>query len=164
MCAPHNPILQIACTTPDVPDTASFSQWVNLVLATTTLTGEITIRIVDTVESQMLNKQYRNKNKPTNVLSFPFENFPNITISENILGDLVLCAPVIIREAQEQGKPIISHWAHMTIHGLLHLLGYDHINEADAQKMETLEIDLLQQLGYKNPYEFNDKENGQFDD
>ena len=108
---------------------------------------------MDATESQALNKQYRQQDKPTNVLAFPFAAFPDIEISDPIIGDIVICAAIVNQEATQQHKSQNEHWAHIVIHGVLHLLGYDHIEAADANIMEPLEIDLLQQLGYANPYE-----------
>jgi probable rRNA maturation factor len=108
--------------------------------------NQVCLRIVDPAESQSLNQQFRGKNKPTNVLSFPFED-------NHYLGDLALCHQIIVAEALEQGKPILAHYAHLTMHGLLHLLGFDHETEADALEMETIEIELLAQLKLANPYE-----------
>ncbi|WP_298448300.1 rRNA maturation RNase YbeY [uncultured Marinobacter sp.] len=113
--------------------------------------SEATIRIVDTEESQALNHQYRGKDKPTNVLSFPFEAPAGITVP--LAGDLVICAPVVENEALEQHKEPTTHWAHMVVHGMLHLQGYDHIDDEDAEAMEALEIRLLAQFGFGNPYE-----------
>nr|WP_228276757.1 rRNA maturation RNase YbeY [Marinobacter sp. JSM 1782161] len=112
--------------------------------------SEVTLRIVDEDESAALNGQYRQKDRPTNVLSFPFEQPEGITLP--LAGDLVICAPVVAREAHEQGKTLSAHWAHMVIHGMLHLQGYDHIDDRDAEIMETLEIRLLAELGFSNPY------------
>jgi probable rRNA maturation factor len=112
--------------------------------------AEVTVRIVDAAESQQLNLTYRGKDKPTNVLSFPFQQPPGMELP--LLGDLVICTPVVAAEAQEQGKTLAAHWAHMIVHGCLHLLGYDHINEDDASEMEAEEIQILQQLGYADPY------------
>lgn len=112
--------------------------------------SEVTVRIVGADESQTLNHQYRGKDKPTNVLSFPFEAPPGITVA--LAGDLVICAPVVEAEAREQNKPLASHWTHMVIHGMLHLQGYDHINDEDAEAMESLEIRLLSRFGIGNPY------------
>ena len=106
--------------------------------------GELTLRIVGAAESRALNRRYRGKDKPTNVLSFA---------AEGALGDLVLCAPVIAREAREQGKSIRAHWAHMIVHGCLHLQGYDHQRERDAARMERKEQKLLAELGFPDPYE-----------
>lgn len=112
---------------------------------------EITIRIVDEEESRQLNFNYRQQNKATNVLSFAIEVPAEIDLP--LLGDLVICAPVVIREAAEQNKPAESHWAHMVIHGILHLQGFDHVVDADAKAMENLEVKLLRELGYQNPYD-----------
>ena len=136
-----------------LPNTAHLKKWVTLVLTQQKATGSITIRIVDGTESQRLNHTYRGKNKPTNVLSFPFAQAETFTLPEKILGDLVLCAPLIEQEAVEQNKPLTAHWAHLIIHGTLHLLGYDHMINEEAEMMEVLEIKLLAQLGYPNPYE-----------
>ncbi len=118
--------------------------------------SEVTIRVVDEAESQALNHQYREKDRPTNVLSFPFEAPPGIPVA--LAGDLVVCAPVVEREAREQSKPLKAHWAHMVIHGILHLQGFDHITDEDASVMEELEIRLLAQLGFSNPYEAEETE------
>ena len=112
--------------------------------------SEVTIRIVDIEEGQALNHQYRGKDKPTNVLSFPFEAPAGITVP--LAGDLVICAPVVEDEAREQLKEPATHWAHMVVHGMLHLQGYYHINDEDAEAMEALEIRLLAQFGFGNPY------------
>ena len=112
--------------------------------------AELTVRIVDEDESQTLNYQYRNMNKPTNVLSFPFQNPPGITLP--LLGDLVICKQIVEAEASQQHKTLNEHWAHMLIHGTLHLLGYDHIDEQQALEMEDLETKLLIELGYADPY------------
>ena len=123
--------------------------------------AELGIRIVDEVESAELNQTYRDKPGPTNVLSFPFE-MPDLPegfatdeedeISANLLGDLVICAPVVAREAAEQGKPEVVHWAHMVVHGMLHLLGYDHLEPAESAEMEEQERQILAGLGIVDPY------------
>lgn len=118
--------------------------------------SEVTLRLVDETESRELNRQYRNKDKPTNVLSFPFEAPAGITVP--LAGDLVICAPVVAREAAEQHKTSEAHWAHMVIHGLLHLQGHDHMDDDEAEVMETLEIRLLGQLGFGNPYQTEEPE------
>lgn len=112
--------------------------------------AELTVRIVEQDESQALNSQYRNVDKPTNVLSFPFQNPPGITLP--LLGDLVICKDVVENEAKQQNKTLDEHWAHMLVHGTLHLLGYDHIDEQQAHEMEGLETKLIIKLGYVDPY------------
>ena len=134
-----------------IPSPSELKLWANAVLDYEGLDEqEVTIRFTDEAESQSLNHEYRGKDKPTNVLSFPFEAPPGIEI--NLLGDLVICAPVISREAEEQQKKVSDHYAHMTVHGLLHLMGYDHIDDADAEEMESKEIEILAQLGIDDPY------------
>lgn len=137
-----------------IPSPEQIQGWAELVLNDHLLQQpdqlEVTLRFVDEDESQRLNATYRKKNYATNVLSFPFEQAPGFSIP--LLGDLVLCAPVILQEAQQQGKSAEAHWAHIIMHGLLHLVGYDHIQEDEAEEMETLEINLLAKLGYANPY------------
>ena len=114
---------------------------------------EMTIRFVDEVEGRQLNEQWRKRVGPTNVLSFPFESPPGLVVP--LLGDIILCVPVVVREAEQYQIPLRAHWAHLVIHGTLHLLGYDHIDDSQAQIMEHLEIKCLTQLGYSNPYETN---------
>jgi probable rRNA maturation factor len=134
------------------PDDASLQRWVDTALAALNEDTEIVVRIVGIEESAELNSYYRAKQGPTNILSFPFEA-PDIDGFESaLLGDLVVCAPVLAAEAEQQGKPLLDHWAHIIIHGVLHLLGYDHIDEADAEEMESKEIVFLQQLTIRNPY------------
>ncbi|MEE3270865.1 MAG: rRNA maturation RNase YbeY [Pseudomonadota bacterium] len=136
----------------DIPTSSELERWANVVLAYEGVSEhEVTVRFTDEVESQALNFEYRGKEKPTNVLSFPFEAPPSIEM--NLLGDLVICAPVISREAKEQQKAVVNHYAHMTVHGLLHLMGYDHIEDADAEEMESKEIEILAQLGIDDPYQ-----------
>ncbi len=141
--------LQIASDAPNLPALAHLTTWVHAALQSDRHV-ELTIRIVDEAESQALNLEYRAKDKPTNVLSFPFEAPAEIEL--NLLGDLVICAPVVIREAAEQGKAALAHWAHMVVHGTLHLQGYDHIDEQEAEEMEQLETHILQSLGFNDPY------------
>lgn len=143
---------QLASSFPIVPQAAEIQTWVDLVLKTQSQQGiEVTVRIVDEEEGQQLNREYRQKDYPTNVLSFPFEAPPGIEI--NFLGDLVVCAAVVDKEAQEQHKANKAHWAHMITHGMLHLLGYDHIDQDDAETMETLEVEILSKLGIDDPYQ-----------
>jgi probable rRNA maturation factor len=144
--------LQRACDSTELPSIELFQRWVDIALtAVTTKEFELTIRLVNIEESQQLNSQYRHKDKPTNVLSFPFEVPEGIEL--NLLGDLVVCVQVVEQEAKEQNKVLFDHWAHMIIHGCLHLLGYDHINDTDAEEMEALEIKILAELSINNPYE-----------
>ncbi|RSD31849.1 rRNA maturation RNase YbeY [Vibrio pectenicida] len=112
--------------------------------------AEVTVRIVDESESHQLNHEYRGKDKPTNVLSFPFEVPMEIEI--DLLGDLIICKQVVEQEAKEQSKPLTAHWAHMVVHGSLHLLGYDHIEDKDAEEMESLETEIMQSMGFDDPY------------
>ena len=111
---------------------------------------EMTVRIVDEAESHELNLTYRGKARPTNVLSFPFECPDEVELL--LLGDLVICRQVVEREAAEQEKPLMAHWAHMVVHGSLHLLGYDHIEDDEAEEMESLETQIMQGLGFDDPY------------
>lgn len=158
---------QLATDLADLPSSEQIAQWVALALQHESETFgkakelifpiEMTVRIVGLEESQELNSTYRDKDKPTNVLSFPFENPPGLNEPLPILGDLVVCAEVVAQEADEQNKTNLSHWAHMIVHGSLHLLGYDHINETEALQMESLEIEILKQLSISNPYELVEK-------
>ncbi len=143
--------LQIATEAADLPAEADFHRWVAAALGNSREEAELTIRVTGEEEIRELNATYRGKDKPTNVLSFPFEAPPGVDIP--LLGDIIICAVVVEREAVDQGKPLEAHWAHMVIHGTLHLLGYDHINDGEAKEMEGLEIRLLTDLGYANPYE-----------
>lgn len=133
------------------PEAEQFQHWLAALEKHQTANGEVCIKIVDEAESQSLNHAYRNKNRPTNVLSFPSE-VPEFVASDH-LGDLAICASVVAREAAEQGKSVVHHWAHMTIHGVLHLLGFDHIETADAEVMESLECSVLAELGIADPYQ-----------
>lgn len=134
-----------------IPSTDQIERWIAAALASQQLTeAEVSVYIVDEEESQELNSQYRHKDKPTNVLSFPADLPEEIEIP--LLGDLVVCAPVVEREAQEQGKTLDAHWAHMLVHGTLHLLGYDHIEDDEAETMEALETQLITAMNYPAPY------------
>ncbi|BDX06261.1 rRNA maturation RNase YbeY [Planctobacterium marinum] len=140
---------------------ASFSEWINRTLISVPKSLlvkypqneplELTVRIVEEQESQSLNDTYRGKDKPTNVLSFPFEQPPGLNLP--LLGDLVVCQSVVAQEAKQQKKDISAHWAHMLVHGTLHLLGYDHINDQEAEEMERLEVHILNSLGIDDPYQ-----------
>lgn len=142
--------LQVIDNRFELPTLMQFKGWVVAALAGRKDGVELTIRIVDEDESRTLNHTYRDMDKPTNILSFPFEAPPGVVL--NLLGDLVVCAQVVNQEATQQKKPLIDHWAHMITHGCLHLMGYDHINNDDAQEMEAIEIDILQRQGINNPY------------
>ncbi|EMR13946.1 metal-binding heat shock protein [Methylophaga lonarensis MPL] len=141
--------LQIA-TDQSVPAAAQFQQWAEAALAELDEDAELTIRLVDTAESAELNEDYRGKSGPTNVLSFPFES--PVPMTPVLLGDLVICSQVVLDEANTQGKAAEDHWAHMVVHGCLHLLGYDHLQDDEAEHMEALEISILQKLKINNPY------------
>jgi probable rRNA maturation factor len=133
------------------PSEAQIQLWVNTALEEFEQDTEIVVRIVDESESAELNEQYRHKQGPTNILSFPVEIPEGIDL--NLLGDLVICAPVLEKEAQQQNKLLAHHWAHIIMHGVLHLLGYDHLDDEQAEEMESKEIALLQQLNIPNPYQ-----------
>ena len=135
-----------------LPAPASFRRWVEAALrgAKRRKPAELAIRIVDADEGRALNRDYRGKDYPTNVLSFPAELPPAVALP--LIGDLAICAPVVLREAAEQGKLARDHWAHLTIHGVLHLLGHDHIEEGEAVAMEALETRILAGLGIADPY------------
>lgn len=145
--------VQNASAMEDVPTEEEFRRWVELILAEK---GEflLAVRIVDAEEMQALNSQYRGEDKPTNVLSFPTEIPDPVTekLRFKPLGDVVLCAPVVLREAADQKKPLKNHWAHLTVHGILHLLGHDHHDEEEARAMESLEREYLCDLGIPDPY------------
>ena len=132
-----------------VPGDDQFRLWVATALRGKS-NAELTVRLVDSEESRALNSTYRGKDKPTNVLSFPAELPADVGIP--LLGDIVVCAPLVSEEAKEQEKAVESHWAHLVIHGVLHLLGFDHQDEKEAEAMEAVEVDLLASLGFGNPY------------
>lgn len=143
--------IQYACKSTSIPDEGLFIRWVEAALEGKKEDAEIVIRIVDEHESASLNNKYRHKTGPTNALSFPFEAPEGIDM--NLLGDLVICAPVVEREADEQDKSPENHWAHMVVHGVLHLLGFDHVEDSEAERMESAEIKILDKLNIKNPYD-----------
>lgn len=135
-----------------IPALAELERWVSAALQSQKLEdAEVSLYIVDEDESQELNNQYRGKDYPTNVLSFPADIPEEVGVP--LLGDLVVCAPVVEREAQEQGKTLAAHWAHMLVHGSLHLLGFDHIDDGEAEEMEALETEIITGLGYPAPYQ-----------
>jgi probable rRNA maturation factor len=138
-------------STAAAPNLAQLQQWCSLGLRARTADSELTIRLVDEAEGRELNQTWRDKDYATNVLSFPAD-IPDGLLDIPLLGDLVICVPVVTREAQEQNKQLAAHWAHLVIHGCLHLLGYDHIDEDEAVEMEDLERQLLAELGYPDPY------------
>jgi len=139
------------------PDDAAFRRWCELALRQRTADSEMTIRLVDEAEGRELNHTYRHKDYATNVLSFPAD-VPDELLDIPLLGDLVICIPVVEREAAEQGKALEAHWAHLVIHGCLHLLGYDHIEDDEAEEMEALERELLAELGHPDPYADDENE------
>jgi len=157
-----NAMLEFENTCPQcqgVPSEEEFHNWINLALSetppnTTEKPCVVGIRIVDELESAQLNSQYRHKDYATNVLSFANDLPTNIldALEEIPLGDLAICAPVVAREASEQNKTLHAHWAHMVIHGVLHLQGFDHEDEAEAETMESLECKTLAKIGLANPY------------
>lgn len=135
--------VQYASEAQELPTAAQFRKWAKLALRAD---AEIALRVVDEDEGQALNRDYRGKDYATNVLTFPLAEEPLL------MGDIVLCAPVVAREAETQQKPLLAHYAHLTVHGVLHLQGYDHETEAEAEIMETLETEIITQLGYADPY------------
>lgn len=142
--------VQYAVPAEGLPSAGEIRLWVLAALAERRQDVDMTVRITDTEEITALNSTYRQQNKATNVLSFPMDIPEELGLSA--LGDVVICAEVVAREAQEQSKSNQAHWAHMVVHGTLHLLGYDHIEEDEAEEMEALECQLLQQLGFADPY------------
>ena len=143
--------LQIACEQETgLPTAEQIEQWATAAVQPQSDEVEMTVRIVDEAESHELNLNYRGKDRPTNVLSFPFECPDEVELP--LLGDLVICRQVVEREAQEQDKPVMAHWAHMVVHGSLHLLGYDHIEDDEAEEMESLETQIMTGLGFADPY------------
>ncbi len=142
--------IQSASSSEDAPDEQSMKRWVSAAIVSNTGDTELSIRIVDERESQELNQTYRGSSGPTNVLSFPFD--AEIPEPLPLIGDVVICAPVVAREAEQQNKELKAHWAHMIVHGVLHLQGYDHQNDTEAVIMETLETEIMQKLGFPPPY------------
>lgn len=143
--------VQVALQAEGLPAPEAMLRWAEAALDADNPVAELVVRIVDEAESAELNETYRGKTGPTNVLSFPFEMPPEVE-ELHLLGDLVICAPVVQREALEQGKAPLAHWAHMLVHGTLHLQGYDHQTDEEAREMEGLEQQILTRLGYPDPY------------
>jgi len=142
--------VQIACEG-DMPSNEQFQQWAEAAMQHVEEDCELSIRLVDNEESTELNSTYRGKEGPTNVLSFPFD--APVPMEPRLLGDLIICVPIVEKEAAEQGKKVDHHWAHIVVHGCLHLLGYDHIEDDEAEIMEELEKKVLQTLDIDNPYQ-----------
>jgi probable rRNA maturation factor len=147
--------VQYAVRDESTPPESAFRHWASAALSDREGPAAVTIRVVDEAESQALNRDYRGRDRPTNVLSFPFEPPPGVPVEEtgHLLGDLVICAAVVEREATEQGKSPAAHWAHMVVHGVLHLCGHDHQTETEAEVMEAHERTILERLGFGDPYD-----------
>jgi len=142
--------IQMASASEEAPDPQSIERWVGAAIGNQRESTELSVRIVDDEEGQLFNEQFRGSSGATNVLSFPFENESPEPLP--LIGDIVICAPVVAKEAVEQNKALNAHWAHMIIHGVLHLLGYDHQDDAEAAIMEALETEIMQKLGFPPPY------------
>ena len=159
MAASAHVDLQLACVASNLPAAADIEKWLEITISESAAAAppvvELSVRIVDEDEIRELNNTYRHKDRSTNVLAFPagLDELPGLPQdSPRLLGDLVACAPVVAREARQQGKDESAHWCHMLVHGMLHLLGYDHETDAEAEKMEALEVRILAVCGLENPY------------
>lgn len=141
--------VQFADGVADVPDAADIRAWARRALRSSDAHAELTVRVVDAAEGRELNERWRSGSGPTNVLAFPLGDDCHVP---HVLGDIVVCAPVAAEEARRDGKALTAHWAHLVVHGTLHLAGYDHINEEDANEMEAMERKILGELGYPDPY------------
>lgn len=151
--------IQWGCVkTSDTPDEADLFRWAKAALSDRSQASDVTIRIVDKSEIQAANNEWRHKNQPTNVLSFPADFPPETGI--DYLGDILICADVLREESVQQQKTLHAHWAHIVVHGMLHLQGFDHEEEQGAREMEALEVEILATLNYKNPYESSPLESG----
>lgn len=144
--------LQLAYSHPLPVSEEQLVHWATLALSADCEAGEVTLRVVDAPEILALNQQYRQQAKTTNVLAFPAHIPEHVPLDIPFFGDVIICPEVLAEESMQGGLPLEAHWAHIVIHGVLHLLGYDHIDPKDEVKMQALEIELLQQLGYQNPY------------
>ena len=145
--------VQYAVPKPGLPAATEIESWACAALTQAKREhAALTVRIVDEQESADLNQTFRQRSGPTNVLSFPFAAPAQVASARDYLGDLVICAPVVVSEASEQHKDISAHWAHMVVHGSLHLLGYDHLSDEQAHEMEALETKILADIGYPDPY------------
>jgi probable rRNA maturation factor len=147
--------VQWAVEEPSLPSEKQLAAWARAAWRDGVRDAEVVLRVCGEAESRRLNHEYRGRDSATNVLSFPFEPLPQIGLSH--VGDLLICAPVVAREAREQGKPPDAHWAHMVVHGMLHLQGFDHETDAQADAMETLETEILTGLGFAAPYATDEK-------
>jgi probable rRNA maturation factor len=143
--------IDVACDAGIVPSETNLRRWIGAALPAVERDFEVSLRLVDEEEIRTLNSTYRHKDYATNVLSFPADLPEELALP--LLGDIVVCAQVVMREADEQGKTAEAHWAHMLVHGTLHLLGYDHIDEDEALEMEALETKIITGLGFDPPYE-----------
>jgi len=143
--------VQLAVKGDSLPSRGVLRDWARAAWRDSARDAEVVIRVADESESRQLNHEYRRKDRATNVLSFPYEPVPEIDLDH--IGDLLICAPVVEREAVEQHKHPHAHWAHMVVHGMLHLQGFDHVSEAQAREMEALETTILRGLGFPAPYE-----------
>ena len=137
----------------EVPDTSDFQRWVTAAMRSESVQLEQTICVVDEAQSRELNRRFGGRDNATNVLAFPADSD---YLDYDCLGDLGLCAPLVVAQARQQNKAVSAHWAHLVVHGMLHLQGYDHQNDAEANAMEALEVEILDTLGYTNPYNDQD--------
>lgn len=144
--------IQHACQDSLPIDDKTLIHWVNTALKSQKARAELTLRFVDVAEMTELNNTYRKQNKPTNVLAFPASHPHDLPLDYPLLGDVVICPTVLLSESQSSQTSLDAHWAHIVIHGVLHLLGYDHIIDSDTIKMRNLEIQLLSELNFDNPY------------
>lgn len=147
--------IQVAVRQTGLPTQEQLREWARHAWLDKDARAEVVLRVTSEAESRRLNHEFRGQDRATNVLSFPYEPLPEMGLYH--VGDIVFCAPVVAREAAEQGKPEPAHWAHMVVHGMLHLQGYDHVETADAVEMESLEAGILNELGFADPYAGEDR-------